>query len=171
MAPSFLTVPDPRCLRKGQPGRTAAWQTRPGAGFRDSDVSPEKPRATGSPTPLGGRPPACPGPHQKKRCLSCFIPALTRGCWAGLLLENLLESPLTITNYVCTRMSGGRGTRQDMQLYIWHDHTAYNKNYSCKNWKEALKMRIVIVLGWWSMGSFSFPTTCLFSKLFTKSAH
>ena len=53
------------------------------------------------------------------------------------------------------QLSGGREKRQDMQLYIRHDyHGIKHKNYSCKNWKEALKMLIVIVSG--ILGDFCF---------------
>ena len=46
-----------------------------------------------------------------------------------------------------------------MQLYIRHDyHGIKHKNYSCKNWKEALKMLLVIVSGCW--GSEQFFSSC-----------
>lgn len=70
------------------------------------------------------------------------------------------------------QLSGGREKRQDMQLYIRHDyHGIKHKNYSCKNWKEALKTLIVIVSGCW--GSERFFSSCdLFSKgLFIKSTY
>lgn len=90
--------------------------------------------------------------------------SLTRARQAALLLGNLPEGPFTIiTNYASATITRWEEKKGRICNCIYgRAAIVENKNYSCKNWKEALKMLRVIVWGWWGYERSFLLATCLF---------